>query len=103
MLLTKELNDINVINKGTSDIERDNLMNKYYQIKNKITDTNKDKSNKSVSNVEKTIKYLNQVGLSEEKYVKKFDNICSKLSKEELQIIIKSLSLRTKSYFINIG
>ena len=29
MLLTKELNDINVINKGTSDIERDNLMNKY--------------------------------------------------------------------------
>lgn len=42
MLLTKELNDINVINKGTSDIERDNLMNKYYQIKNKITDTLKE-------------------------------------------------------------
>ena len=45
---------------------------------------------------DKVIKYLNQIGLDEEKYVKKFDNICSKLSKEDLKTVIKSLSLRTK-------
>ena len=69
--------------------------------KNKIVDTNKEKSNNLVSYVEKAIKYLNQVGLDEEKYVKKFDNICSKLSKEELQVVIKSLSLRTKKILKN--
>ena len=113
-LQAKEYYKINeeVVNKNKKTVEKVNKKNIENKIKkdekniaksekNKITDTNKDKSNKSVSNVEKTIKYLNQVGLSEEKYVKKFDNICSKLSKEELQIIIKSLSLRTKKILKN--
>ena len=113
-LQAKEYYKINeeVVNKNKKKVEKVNKKNIENKIKkdeknipksekNKITDTNKDKSNKSVSNVEKTIKYLNQVGLSEEKYVKKFDNICSKLSKEELQIIIKSLSLRTKKILKN--
>ena len=113
-LQAKEYYKINeeVVNKNKKTVEKVNKKNIENKIKkdekniaksekNKITDTNKDKSNKSVGNVEKTIKYLNQVGLSEEKYVKKFDNICSKLSKEELQIIIKSLSLRTKKILKN--
>ena len=113
-LQAKEYYKINeeVVNKNKKTVEKVNKKNIENKIKkdekniaksekNKITDTNKDKSNKSVSNVEKTVKYLNQVGLSEEKYVKKFDDICSKLSKEELQIIIKSLSLRTKKILKN--
>ena len=106
-----KIND-EVVNKAKKTIEKVNKKNVENKIrkdekkvvkseKNKIVDTNKEKSNNLVSDVEKAIKYLNQVGLDEEKYVKKFDNICSKLSKEELQIVIKSLSLRTKKILKN--
>ena len=106
-----KIND-EVVNKAKKTIEKANKKNVENKIrkdekkvvkseKNKIVDTNKEKSNNLVSDVEKAIKYLNQVGLDEEKYVKKFDNICSKLSKEELQIVIKSLSLRTKKILKN--
>ncbi len=53
------------------------------------------------SEVEKVIKYLNQTGLSDEKYVKKFERAYSTLSKSDLDIIIKSLSASTKKILSN--
>ena len=103
-----------VINKKKKISEKDNKKNVEKTMKNNEKNTvenekrtvkskkskeksiNEEKNNNSVSDVEKAVKYLNQIGLDEEKYVKKFDNICSKLSKEDLKTVIKSLSLRTK-------
>ena len=53
------------------------------------------------SEVEKAIKYLNQTDLSDEKYVKKFESAYSTLSKSDLDILIKSLSARTKKILSN--
>ena len=103
-----------VINKTKKISEKDNKKNVEKTMKNNEKNTvknekstvkskkskeksiNEEKNNNSVSDVEKAVKYLNQIGLDEEKYVKKFDNICSKLSKEDLKTVIKSLSLKTK-------
>ena len=102
MLLTKELNDINVINKGTSDIERDNLMNKYYQIKNKITDTlkeielcNIDKckleedileletiSKNSLSNINMKEKHLHELELKSSKLEIRIDDLLNNLTND---------------------
>ena len=102
MLLTKELNDINVINKGTSDIERDNLMNKYYQIKNKITDTlkeielcNIDKckleedileletiSKNSLSNINIKEKHLHELELKSSKLEIRIDDLLNNLTND---------------------
>ena len=56
---------------------------------------------KEISEVEKAIKYLNQLNLPEEKYIKKFESICTKFNPQELQSIIKALSLRTKKILKN--
>lgn len=58
-----------------------------------------DKQSNEKSEVEKVINYLNQTGLSDEKYVKKFERAYSTLSKSDLDILIKSLSARTKKYY----
>ena len=60
-----------------------------------------DKQSNEKSEVEKVINYLNQTGLSDEKYVKKFERAYSTLSKSDLDILIKSLSARTKKILSN--
>lgn len=60
-----------------------------------------DKQSDEKSEVEKVINYLNQTGLSDEKYVKKFERAYSTLSKSDLDVIIKSLSASTKKILSN--
>ena len=120
--IKKQLFDLNIYNGILSE---DKIKRKLYELMQKPRNSKKAKEyyniqetpkaqgvqktvNKSVdkqsnekSEVEKVINYLNQTGLSDEKYVKKFERAYSTLSKSDLDILIKSLSARTKKILSN--
>ena len=56
----------------------------------------KNEKKESTIDLVRNIKYLNRDDLDNDKYIKRFDNLCSRLDKDDIEVIIKSLNTSTK-------
>ena len=62
----------------------------------KVKEQTKNSTENAKNDLEKIVKYLNKVDLPKEKCVRKFESLFSNFNDNEIELIIKALSMRTR-------